>query len=289
MLDVHRAVDVDPGPEQLLDILPPLCVPRARARWCARARRPGASPGRAGERAVEIELARADTPVLEHAPWQDFEPIQQRLRFAPTVGFHNTYHDVHALTPAAPRLLQHGVCLPDAGGRAEEDLQAATDAPVPGRRCTWASSASGSGRSPRHPATAFRAPEGRRTDRGESSARLSSRTLTRVSPSTPNARPSVARVTSASTAAGSRPRVFGHPAHLVARGSRRDMRIEPAARSGHEVDGHRARLRIGGPEAWRSLHAPHRSAGLSRSQVRAPGAGARCTDSRRVAEGRLQK
>ena len=39
VLDVERRDHVDPGVEQLLDVLPALLVPRARGRWCARARR----------------------------------------------------------------------------------------------------------------------------------------------------------------------------------------------------------------------------------------------------------
>ena len=40
VLHVHGGDDVDAGVEQLVDVLPALRVPRARARWCARARRP---------------------------------------------------------------------------------------------------------------------------------------------------------------------------------------------------------------------------------------------------------
>ena len=63
VLDVERGVDVDAGVEQLLDVLPALGVARARARWCAPARRAGADPGggRAPRRDRTLEAQRRGT------------------------------------------------------------------------------------------------------------------------------------------------------------------------------------------------------------------------------------
>ena len=46
VLDVDGGDDVDAGVEELLDVLPALLVARARARWCARARRRARPSGR---------------------------------------------------------------------------------------------------------------------------------------------------------------------------------------------------------------------------------------------------
>ncbi len=69
-----------------------------------------------------------------------------------------------------------------------------------------------------------------------SRARFSARTLTRGSPSTPNSRPSTLASTSWRTCCSGNCARLRHAGNLEQRRFRRNMRIEAAARRGHEVD-----------------------------------------------------
>ena len=128
VLDVQGGVDADARGEQLLDVLPALGV--------ARAGRVGVGQlvhedhaGRALQRGVEIELLQGDAAVLQPAARQHRQPFQQRGRLRAAVGLDHAHDDLDALAGTGARRFQHRVRLPHAGGRAEEDLEAAARRP----------------------------------------------------------------------------------------------------------------------------------------------------------------
>ncbi len=129
MLDVQRRPNVDPRLQQLLDVLPPLGM--------ARARRIGVGVfvdqqevGFAGQRRVEVELGARAAFVIELLPRQDFQLAQQRLGLAPPVRFDDPDNDVEAFRLAAPGLAQHVERLADAWRHAEEDLEPSPACPA---------------------------------------------------------------------------------------------------------------------------------------------------------------
>ena len=122
MLDVQRRVDVDPGGEQLLDVLPALGVTGAGGVGVGQL--VDEDEGRAaGEGRVEVELAERGAAVLDRARRQPLEPGEERLRLGPAVRLDPADDHVDARGLLSARGLQHGVGLADAGGRSEEDLE----------------------------------------------------------------------------------------------------------------------------------------------------------------------
>ena len=124
MLDVERGVDVDAGAEQLLDVLPALGVARARARWCAPARRPGSARGGArARRRGRTPRARVPRYSIARRGSSSSPSSSAAVSARPCVSTTPTTH-VHAGAHGAraPRL-EHGVGLAHAGGGAEEDLE----------------------------------------------------------------------------------------------------------------------------------------------------------------------
>ena len=84
MLHVQRRVDVDPGGEQLVHILPPLGVPRTlgvRVRQFIHQYDLRTS----GQRRVEIELAERDASIFDEPRRQDLQSREQRFGLGPSV------------------------------------------------------------------------------------------------------------------------------------------------------------------------------------------------------------
>ena len=133
MLDIERRPNIDSGREKLLDVLPALGM--------AAFRRVGVGEfvdddqlGLARQRGVEIEFLDRAAAILDLAPRQDFQPLDQRAGFGAAVRFDEPDDDVDAFFFQAPRVLQHRVGLPDAGRCAEEHLQPARGFPAERRQ-----------------------------------------------------------------------------------------------------------------------------------------------------------
>ncbi len=123
VLDVQRGVHVDPGVEQLLDVLPALGV--------AGARRVGVGQlveqqhlRAAGERGVEVELRERHAAILERAQRQDLEALEQARGLGASMGLDHADHRVIAGVQPLAGLEQHRIGLADSRGGAEEDLEA---------------------------------------------------------------------------------------------------------------------------------------------------------------------
>ena len=124
VLDVHRRVDVDPGVEQLLDVLPALRVARA-GRVGVRELVDDDQAGFAREGGVEVELLQLDAAVRDALARQDLEPLEQRRGLLPPVGLDQADDDVDAFVALLARRDEHRVGLPHAGAGAEEDPELA--------------------------------------------------------------------------------------------------------------------------------------------------------------------
>ena len=82
-----------------------------------------------GQDGLEIHLVQLDVPV-PHLPWrQNLERSHLGFGRGPTVGLHETDHDVHPPRPERVRLLEHPVGLPDPGGGSHVHLHAPPLAP----------------------------------------------------------------------------------------------------------------------------------------------------------------
>src|SRR5262245_22905736 len=107
VLDVHRGVDVDPGVEQLLDVLEALGVSAPRRVRMSEAVDDDESRS-ACEDGVEVHLLERLPAVLETAAWDHFEPLEQPLSLAAVMRLDSTDHDVDILSLLLARGLQHG-------------------------------------------------------------------------------------------------------------------------------------------------------------------------------------
>ena len=129
MLDVERRPDVDAGGEQLLNVLPALGMTAVGS--------VGVSElvdndqlGLARQRSVEIEFLDRAAVILDLAPRQDFEPMNERACLGAAMSLDEPDDHVDAFVLEPPRVLQHGVGLADAGRGAEEHFQPARSLPA---------------------------------------------------------------------------------------------------------------------------------------------------------------
>ena len=155
VLDVHRGDDVDAGLEQLLDVGEALLVAGpggVRVGELVDQRDVGPSP----QQGVEVHLGDDRAAVLDAAPGQHLEVIQSLPGRSAPVRLDHAHDHICAACPPPCTLVEHRVGLADPRCRAEVDAQLAT---AHGRR--------------------------------PSSLRLSSRTFTPGSPSTPSGRSSM--------------------------------------------------------------------------------------------------
>ena len=122
VLDVERAVHVDPGPEELLHVLVPLRVPGARCVGVGQLveQQEGRS---SGQRAVEVELLDRRAAMLEPPSRNQRQAFRERGGLAAAVRLHHADHHVLAAGTSLPRGLQHAERLAHARRRAHEDLQ----------------------------------------------------------------------------------------------------------------------------------------------------------------------
>ena len=174
MLDVERREDIDAGRDQLLDI--EIALGMAAFRCVAVRQLVDQHKLRAAlEDRVEVHFGEAMAFVVDLAAGNDFEAGEQRLGLPPAMGFDNADNDIDPLAPLRLRRKQHLVGLADTGRCAEKNLEPPA-ALLLGRveQCLRR-------RSPfsiRHLVSLDHFTP--------SSARLSSRTLTRFSPRTPS-------------------------------------------------------------------------------------------------------
>jgi len=125
VLDVDRGDHVDPGVEQLLDVLPPLGVARpghVGVRQLVDQRHPRAP----GQDRVDVHLLEGGAAVLQPAPWHHLEALDHLGGMAAAVGLDEADHHVGAALAPAVRLAQHGVRLADPGRRTEVDPELPT-------------------------------------------------------------------------------------------------------------------------------------------------------------------
>ena len=129
MLDVERRPHIDAGGEQLLNVLPALGM-TAVGSVGVRELVDDDQLGLARQRRVEIEFLDFAAVIVDLAPRQDFEPMNERARLGAAVGLDEADDDIDAFVLEAPRVLQHGVGLADARRGAEEHLQPARSLPA---------------------------------------------------------------------------------------------------------------------------------------------------------------
>jgi hypothetical protein len=260
VLDIDRRIDVDTRVSELHDVLPASLVARAgRVRVSELVdENEGRTPGEGG---VEIELTEHGATVLDDSWRQPLEPFEKRLGLRPPVGLDIPHDDIETRRTAAASGLEHGVCLPHARGGAEEDLQ------LPAAAASLLRLHSGEEGIRIRPMLAhrtlrggFRAsppavslpPSGFRPDRDDRrSWRGTRHPIEREIeckhvhagfpqyPELPALDVGFAELPDTSLVEPAR---LGDPTHLVESRRRGDVRVEPAPRRGHEVDGHRRRV-----------------------------------------------
>ena len=133
MLDVERRPDADARVEQLLDVLPALRMSAVRSVGVGELVDDD-QLGLARERRVQIEFLERAAVVFDPAPRQDFEPFDERARLGAAMSLDEPDDDIDAFVLQAPRVLQHGVGLADAGRGAEKNLQPARSLPAERRQ-----------------------------------------------------------------------------------------------------------------------------------------------------------
>ncbi len=125
VLDVDRGVDVDPGIEQLHDVLPaPLMA--AAGHVAVRQLVDQGQPRLACQQCIQVEFFQHAALVTHAGARQQRQAFQQRRGFAAPVRFHHAGHHIHALAQALARPRQHGVGLADPGRGAQEHRQPTT-------------------------------------------------------------------------------------------------------------------------------------------------------------------
>ena len=124
MLDVDRRDDVDPGVEQLLDVLPALLVAASPGRWCARARRPARPSGcRASTASTSISVERRRRGSSSSRRGTTSRPSSSSAVCARPCVSTKPDDDVGAALEPPVALAEHGEVLPDARRGAEVDAQ----------------------------------------------------------------------------------------------------------------------------------------------------------------------
>jgi hypothetical protein len=124
VLDVDRRQHVDLGIEQLVDILPSLCVARTgdvAVRQLVDQRHLGS----ARQDGIEVHLLEYRPTICERPPRDDLETPDHGGGLCSLVGLDESDDDVPPCCAEAVSFLQHGERLPDAGCSAQEHLQSA--------------------------------------------------------------------------------------------------------------------------------------------------------------------
>ena len=220
----------------------------------------------APEQRVEVHLGEDAAAIHQAPPRQDLEAAQQGLGLGAPVGLDDADHHVDAFPAPLLRRLEHGVGLADARVGAEEDLEPAAPFLLGLLEQRFGC----------RPALVFSHP--RPSPRPAwsltilSRARLRSSTLTRGSPSRPNVRPSVCSSTERAHAILRQAACLGHTGDLEQGGLRRDVRVEPAAGCGDQIDrAPRHRFPAQGAQRCRPLaHARRPAPGWSGARLEPP-------------------
>jgi len=211
VLDVERGPHVDPGMEQLRDILPALGMARA-GRVGVRELIDQEEPRMARECRIEVELADRAALHVERSPGQLLEPFEQCSGVRAAVRLDETHDHVVTLVARRTRGAKHRVSLARARRGAEEDLEppaarARLLRPDFGEKLVGIRTLAHAG------GDRWRAlrPRGRPTSaygqrRAASSARLRPTTSTRGSPRIPSVRPWVCAATRPCTCSTVNPR-----------------------------------------------------------------------------------
>ena len=121
VLDVDGGDDVDPGGEDLHDVLPALLVPAGSRHVGVGELVDEGDLGPSAQHGVEIHLLQAAAPVLHHLARDDLQVADHLLGQPPAVTLDEPDDDVGAPLLAPMALVEHGVGLPDARGRAQVD------------------------------------------------------------------------------------------------------------------------------------------------------------------------
>ena len=116
MLDVDGGVDVDPGVEQIEDVLITLLVARSR-NVGVRQLVDDAQLRLARQDRVYVHFLELDAFVGDPPPRDDFEIADLRVGVRPAIGLDETDDDVDAALLERARVLEHRVGLADAGRR----------------------------------------------------------------------------------------------------------------------------------------------------------------------------
>jgi len=128
VLDVDGGPHADAGPEQFIDVLPALGVPRRRLavnRVGMRVLIDQQHRRVAGERGIQVKFLQHDIAIPHRQGRQHFQPDHQPLGLLSAMRLHVTDHHLRAGLPRAARGLEHGVRLADARSCAEENPQLA--------------------------------------------------------------------------------------------------------------------------------------------------------------------
>ena len=125
MLNVEGREDVDPGLEQLVDVLPALLVPRARHVRVRELVDEG-DIWLAGEHGVDVHLLEGAAAVLHVLARHDLEVADLGGRLRAAVRLDVGDDDVLAVVAAPPALVEHRVGLADARRGAEVDTERAS-------------------------------------------------------------------------------------------------------------------------------------------------------------------
>ena len=212
VLDVDRRDHVDPGGQQLVDVLPALLVPAARhvgVRQLVDQR----DLGPPGQHGVEVHLGEAGAAVVDDPPRHDLQAVEHLGGVLPAVGLDEADHHVGAAVQPPLALAQHLVGL--ARRRARHPGRSAD---ARGRCYSYAPSLSGRG-----------------LTSGAARSCSSVTTFTRGSPRKPSVRPSVFSFTSCLHLGHVQATLARDPVDLQSGVRRADVRVEAAATGGDRV------------------------------------------------------
>ena len=128
MLDVDRGVDIYPGGQHFLHVLPAFGVATAgRVAVGQFVHQHQCGPG--VQQAIQVHFFKLHAPVLRAHQRLLRQAVEQGLGFGAAMGFHHSDQHPDTLTHLGVGCLKHGVGLAHAGGRAQKHLEPATASP----------------------------------------------------------------------------------------------------------------------------------------------------------------
>jgi hypothetical protein len=124
VLDVQRGINVDPGLQQFVHILPPLQVTGTRGIRMSQFIDKDQG-GISFQRGIDIEFGKIDPFVGNYFSREEFQAFEERFGFGSLVSFDIPGYNIQAFFFAMARGLQHGIGFSDTGHGAEKDLELA--------------------------------------------------------------------------------------------------------------------------------------------------------------------